>query len=65
MDLVRTTPSSEVLAAAAKALQAMMASPEVQVAMSPNGLVVGLWLSVSCSQLRAEMERSKACNAKC
>ena len=34
MDLVRTTASSEVLAAAAKALQAMMASPEVQVTLS-------------------------------
>ena len=50
MDLVRITSSSEVLAAAAKALQAMMASPEVQVNPSSNGLVITLWLSICCSQ---------------
>ena len=61
MDLVHTTPSSEVLAAAAKALQAMMASPEVQVTLSTDGLVIRLWLSFSCSQPQADDKTDVQC----
>lgn len=62
MDLMHTTPSTEVLAAAVKALQALMASPEIQVTSSSPDLAVRLQLSDSCSQPRAGL---RACSAEC